>query len=218
MLSCDFRQMGFFSRRPEGAGTSLTVDMFAPNAVLRHLWTLVHDPRYFCDRTVVLVDQVIHPSDPWLTRNAIKELSRFLTPSMVAFEWGSGRSTVWIARRVKRLVSVEHHPEWYAKIAQRLRVSHLSNVDYRCCASGAAREEYASQIDEFADGSFDMVLIDGEGRNRCIRHAAPKVRVGGYIVVDNADTPGYDFTPLRSFDRRSTFNGVWRTDFFRRKA
>ena len=66
---------------------------------------------------------------------------------------------------------------------------------------------YARQIEAFPDSSFDFILIDGEERSNCIRAAARKVRVGGWIVVDNADSQ-YDNSPLFNFECRQTSNGV----------
>jgi predicted O-methyltransferase YrrM len=61
-----------------------------------------------------------HPDSPWLTSEAVVFLERSLEPDRVGFEWGSGRSTVWFARWVRRLISVEHDPLWYEQVRKRL--------------------------------------------------------------------------------------------------
>ncbi len=60
--------------------------------------------------------KVLHPAAPWLPPKAIKYLKSFLSENMVGFEWGSGRSTVFFARRVNFIVSVEHDKCWYDKV------------------------------------------------------------------------------------------------------
>jgi predicted O-methyltransferase YrrM len=70
---------------------------------------------------------------------------------------------------------------------------------------------YAKRIDEFPDDAFDLVLLDGEDRDSCIRAAARKVQCGGFVVLDNADYE-FDTAALNGDEQRSTFNGVWRTD------
>jgi hypothetical protein len=47
----------------------------------------------------------MHPDVPWLTRQAVEILEDWLKPGYVGLEWGSGRSTLWFARRVSHLTS-----------------------------------------------------------------------------------------------------------------
>lgn len=71
----------------------------------RH-WT----PRYLRDRFGVMLFQRRHPDAPGLSPEAVSLLSTLLEPTHAGLEWGSGRSTIWFARRVAELVSVEHDP------------------------------------------------------------------------------------------------------------
>jgi hypothetical protein len=50
---------------------------------------------------------------------------------------------------------------------------------------------YVTQIDAFPDSYFDVVLVDGQARPSCIKHAYPKVKPGGMLILDNADVPEY---------------------------
>ncbi|HKO93603.1 MAG TPA: hypothetical protein VJU61_20760, partial [Polyangiaceae bacterium] len=50
---------------------------------------------------------------PWIPFVARRWLARQLRPHLRVFEWGSGGSTLFLARRVAELVSVEHDAEWY---------------------------------------------------------------------------------------------------------
>jgi len=187
--------------------------MFSPTNFVRNAKTVLRNPRYLYNRVGVMVDQMVHPEDPWLTRNAVDQLASYLKPTMKGFEWGSGRSTVWLARRLEHLVSIEHNAEWHSQTKEKLTATGLLNVDYRLVPQTA----YARQIEEFPNGYFDFIVIDGEDRNNCIVAAAAKVHIGGWVVVDNADS-GYDFGPLAAFDLQQTSNGVWRTDLFTRHS
>lgn len=51
--------------------------------------------------------------------------------------------------------------------------------------------QYVTFIDRFPDHSFDIVMIDGRARTSCIKHAAPKIKKGGLLIVDNADRSYY---------------------------
>ena len=60
---------------------------------------------------------------PWWTYGAIDEVERWLAGrdgDVRAFEWGSGASTIWLARRVAEVHSVEHHAEFGAMIQEQL--------------------------------------------------------------------------------------------------
>lgn len=207
--------MSLFRRPAAAVGVPFSIYMLRPREVVRNFKTLVRNPRYFSARVAVMIDQALHPDDPWLTRTAIDEVALYVNPAMTGFEWGSGRSTLWLARRLGTLVSVEHDPAWYAEVTRKIALAGLVNVDYRLVPK-LGLKEYASQIERYPDSYFDIILIDGEDRNSCIRAAGSKIRIGGWIVIDNADID-YDFSPLSDFQLRKTSNGVWRTDLFIRR-
>jgi hypothetical protein len=171
----------------------------------RHLlrWLRSAGPEYLLDE----------PS-PWMTFDAIEVLDAYLRPGMRVFEYGSGGSTLFWAKKQAAVVSVEHDPEWYGSVRDRLGPS--SPVDYRLMQPEPGRitadsdpgdplayasedpksrqsnfRKYVTQIDEFADATFDLISIDGRARPSCIMHAAPKVKPGGLLVLDNADRPYY---------------------------
>lgn len=165
----------------------------------RH-WT----PRYLFNRFRLGVYESLHPKAPWLTPAAIRYLDAHLKGTDVALEFGSGRSTLWFARRVARLISVEHDRAWYEKVSQRLADEGVTNVDYRHCESDpnedprpwirdpscrnddeANRTDYVRTIDGFANESLDFVLIDGVHRSACAVRVIPKLRPGGLLAVDN---------------------------------
>jgi len=57
--------------------------------------------------------------------------------------------------------------------------------------AGKSFRAYASAIDGFADGSFQVVVVDGRARPACLRHAMPKVAPGGWLLLDNAERASY---------------------------
>jgi Methyltransferase domain len=202
-----------FFRKPSGVGAPLNAYMFAPRRLLAHVYLLAVNPRYFARRLGVIYYQSLHPNEPWLTADALKILRRILVGDMVGFEWGSGKSTVWLARRLRHLTSVEHDARWYEEVRGMLRHHGLSNVDLRYVPASAGSSAYAGQIFAVENVRFDFILIDGNARDACIAAAAAKVKPGGHIFLDNADS-NYDVSPLRDFNRTLTENGVWRTDIY----
>lgn len=151
-------------------------------------------PAYFVRRVMQWQHERTHDSVPWLTENAIYLLDNWIRSTDLGFEWGSGRSTIWLARRARRLISVEHDETWYARVRQLIEADHLEEVvDYRfvpCHLSGADEPDshpYADVIDQLEDESLDWVLVDGRIRLTCMRTAMAKLRVGGLLILDNAN-------------------------------
>jgi hypothetical protein len=51
--------------------------------------------------------------------------------------------------------------------------------------------KYATAIDSYQDEAFDLVLVDGRVRPSCIKHGASKVKIGGLLILDNAERDYY---------------------------
>ena len=60
---------------------------------------------------------------PWLTFGAIRFLDGWLKPGMRVFEYGCGGSTIFLAARVKEVVSVEHDEGWARRVVQQFERS-----------------------------------------------------------------------------------------------
>src|SRR5688500_11513096 len=153
----------------------------------RH-WT----PRYIADRTRWSLYQRRNPDKPWLNPTAISLLDMLLQPFDRGIEWGSGRSTVWFAKHLSHLTSVEDNAEWHAIVKRQLNVANVTNVDYRLTEpSGSSPDsDYVRIVDEFADGSLGFALVDGassDARGHCANAVIPKLAPCGLLVVDNVN-------------------------------
>lgn len=141
---------------------------------------------------------------PWITFNARKWLDRILTTEMSVFEWGSGGSTLYFAKRCGVLVSVEHDPVWFEKVASKLEG--LTNLTYKLIEphrgpgyrssdnlyKGLSFEKYCKYILNFPDNSFDLVVVDGRARNNCIKPALSKIKQEGFLMLDNSERKIYE--------------------------
>ncbi|WP_148086391.1 class I SAM-dependent methyltransferase [Micromonospora sp. HM5-17] len=124
---------------------------------------------------------------PWLTYPAVAWLERALTPATRVFEYGAGSSTSWFARpgRVREIVSVEHDPGWFARLPQppNGRIVHVP-----CTGTWWETDDDAPYVRAIADGApWDVVVIDGMGRNTCARVAADHLTATGLVVLDDTD-------------------------------
>ncbi len=156
---------------------------------IRH-WT----PRYVRDRLALMWDERKHPDWPWLTRGMIGILETWLRSRDSGLEFGSGRSTTWFAKRVARLVSVEHDPRWHAIVSAELDAlgpGVLGGVvDYRLREdgiSGAKDSGYVAVARSLASAGLDFCLVDGVARDHCARASLDILKPGGILIVDNAN-------------------------------
>lgn len=145
---------------------------------------------------------------PWWTFDSAAIVDAFLAGRRAAraFEWGSGASTLWLARRCASVVAVEHDEPW-AQVVRDL-LPEGAAVDLRAvapvAASGAPGEArsakpgwtgldfraYVDVIDEVA-GPFDVVVVDGRARQACLPRALANVAGDGIVVVDNVERSRY---------------------------
>jgi hypothetical protein len=140
---------------------------------------------------------------PWWTYAAIAEVSTWLEAHrgrpVRVFEYGSGASTFWLAKRATEVHSVEHHRGFGEMMARELEpIPHVSLEIVEPVASdhpaiGSAKEGHAGL--DFTDyvtsiasvpGEFDVVVVDGRAREACLSAALPRLAAGGIIVFDNS--------------------------------
>ena len=148
---------------------------------------------------------------PWLSPASIRILTEFLNKSMTALEYGSGRSTIYFAKRVKKLICIEHHPEWFELVSRELIKNEINNVEYIKISSQLPESkkeiekrykkefhnendvyaDYFERINDFPDLFFDFILIDGRARVECSSRAIPKLKNGGIFILDNSERRRY---------------------------
>jgi predicted O-methyltransferase YrrM len=131
---------------------------------------------------------------PWITYAAMRFLEPRVGKDLRVFEFGSGYSTLWWAKRVNRVVAVEHDAEWHKRMADRVPV----NADLRF----AVGDDYIrSAIGE----TYDIIVNDGIRRPDCAIHSVKSLRPGGVYVWDNtnerADEDGHRYLEQAGFKR-----------------
>lgn len=124
---------------------------------------------------------------PWLTPKSIEFLKSFLAvhPAAMVLEFGSGGSTIWFAEHGVTAISIEHDAEWFDKVKAELK-ARGKTADLRLLP-----RPYDSVCKEFPDEFFDLVLVDGRDRAKCVKASMPKVKTSGVIMLDNAERPEY---------------------------
>jgi predicted O-methyltransferase YrrM len=118
---------------------------------------------------------------PWMTKEANKFLINNLSYDMTVLEFGSGRSTQFYAKRVKKVYSREHHKEWFEIVTNQIK--NFANIDYKFYDNLG---KYAN-TDDIEDNSLDLVIVDGRNRVNCLLNSISKLKMGGVLVLDNAE-------------------------------
>jgi len=181
------------------------------------------------------VFNILYPQRPWTSPASILFFDKFLNYKMVGLEYGSGRSTFYFAKKLKHLISIEHHEGWYNSVKSKLTENKVENVDYYLIpkkevsankedldiyldqynelGSKKTFEDYYNKVNEYADSYFDFILIDGRSRVRCGLNAIPKLNKGGIFVLDNSERERYEplHKALDSWPKVNTTNGFTNT-------
>lgn len=117
---------------------------------------------------------------PWITLDAWRFLKKHLKPDARIFEWGSGMSTLWYERHYAEVHSVENDGGWFATLSGKARKAHLYLLD---------GSRYAEKIRDFPAEYFDLIVVDGIDRLRCLKEASRHLKRSGLLMIDNTDWP-----------------------------
>lgn len=122
---------------------------------------------------------------PWNTYSYIKFIEPRLKNDFDVFEYGSGNSTIWYAKRIGTIKSVENDKDWYNLISKTLPAN--AELIYRELSYGG---DYCKEINK-ADKKYHIVIIDGRDRNNCLLNAENNLTEDGVIIFDNSESEEY---------------------------
>ena len=147
-------------------------------------WT----PAYVIDRLAILHFQRKRAEMvPLFAVGAIQFLERYLTKTDRVFEYGCGFSTVWLAKRVGAIISVDDDRIWYDRIrpllppGAELLFANSKNAE----GNIALESDYIDTIKAYEPESFDLVIIDGQARAYTAVAALDRVKKGGILCWDD---------------------------------
>lgn len=153
---------------------------------------------------------------PWITFNAIEFIEKRLSSESKVFEFGGGGSTLFFLKHNATVFTVEHDEGWFKKLDETVKEKkytkwtgffikaesglyvtepEISNPLHYATSDEFYKnthfKNYSSKIDEFANETFDVVLVDGRSRVSCIYHSISKIKKNGLLVLDNSDRTYY---------------------------
>jgi len=174
----------------------------SPRGRVAHLRTLLalHRP-----------EDLIRMDLAWWTYEAMDEVERFLASrggTARVLEFGSGASTVWLARRCGSLRSVEHDERWAVRVRELLRTApglrcspsvHVPPVpaSQRPAVPSGAPSGQGLDFEAYVDAPrawgerYDLVLVDGRAREEALRRSLPLLAPGGLALLDDSQRRRY---------------------------
>lgn len=139
---------------------------------------------------------------PWLPIDAIEFLEQNLKVDFVGLEFGCGSSSFWFSKLVKKIYSVESDPSWCQEISELIKNFSVDNIILIChpcemkniyaidTETDESYSEYSNSVIKIGE-ELDFVLVDGVSRSLCIEKSLKKIKLGGYLIIDNAERPAY---------------------------
>jgi len=115
-------------------------------------------------------------------------------------EWGCGGTTLYFLQNLKgkKLTSIEHHPEWYAKVKQvcdydnhefhLIEGQHIGNNATPFEENPSGLHDYIS----FTGEDVDTILVDGVARSSCLTMAYIKYP-NATVFLHDANRDWYNF-------------------------
>lgn len=125
---------------------------------------------------------------PKLNLQTIEFLKKIITPESLVFETGSGNSTIWFGKRVKRVVALEDNKNWYELIQKFIKEENLRNVKLYFDPSYPTKQ-FREVLQDEDIIEYDIVLHDGPYiaglRIPAMKFIHLFVKPGGYLIVDD---------------------------------
>lgn len=116
---------------------------------------------------------------PWYTYSSIDYLKTLDFSSSQVFEFGSGNSSFWWARRAREVVSVEDNYAWFTFVKDKI-------LENQRLIFAKSKEEYLNSLKD-SPNKFDVIIVDGNHRLECCEIAINKIENNGIIILDNTD-------------------------------
>jgi len=118
---------------------------------------------------------------PWFTYPALEYLESLDYSEAVIFEWGSGNSSRYFASRCLSIESIESDQSWYNHQLQVIRPNQsITYIELN-------HERYPHSILTAKFDSYDLIIVDGQQRQKCMEQAIHKIKNSGIIILDNSD-------------------------------
>ena len=129
--------------------------------------------------------EIILKKEPWVNEKYRKDYEGFLEEifnlGAEVIEFASGGSSLYIAEKVKSLVTLEHDSVWHEVMQEAIAKEGISNITLYF------DQDYHKNF-HCEESSFDVAIVDvweDPRRTSCIETAMNCLRSGGYLIFHN---------------------------------
>lgn len=142
---------------------------------------------------------------PWIVKEAIEFLLNLINENMIGLEFGSGSSTFWFAKNIKKIISIENDEKWFIYMKELINDNKIENIELilkKCKMNDFSKIKDDIEItSEYIDYSnvilenrdVDFIFIDGVARSLCILNAIEILKPGNLLIIDNAERINYSY-------------------------
>lgn len=152
---------------------------------------------------------------PWLTYSFIDFLENRLNKEQSIFEFGSGNSTRYFAKRVNNISSLEHDKAWYETGLK----NKPQNADLIFCELDADGNYCRGAIN--TKQKFDIIIIDGRDRVNCCLQSIEALKEDGILILDDSERERYNggrIALLEKGFKELSFSGISPGFFYRKET
>ena len=157
--------------------------------------TYFYDHKKYSEVVSNLEELLLLP--PNIKKENFELIKKYLHKDAVVLEFGSGYSTLAIAKEVKHIYSVENRLYWFSLITILHEILQITNVTMALYASDNTVSEQQFRAateyvmfpqrvkDNYGCEKYDVVIVDGALRGRCLEAAYPFMHENSVAIVDN---------------------------------
>lgn len=117
---------------------------------------------------------------PWMNYSFVEFITPRLKPNFNIFEYGSGNSSIYFAKYVNKVVSVEHNSDWF-KLIKSVLPANASIMHVQSDTNG----HYAN-APLTLDRKFHMIIVDADDRTNCLFKAIDALTPDGVLLLDDS--------------------------------
>ena len=127
---------------------------------------------------------------PWMTYPFIDFITTQLNSDQQIFEFGSGSSTLFFAKRVKKIIAVESNKKWFEAMKIKIAALGIKNIELVLIENAITNSQYENYTKQFST-KFDFIIIDSLKRFECAKNSFTSLKDNGRLILDDSERKNY---------------------------
>lgn len=127
---------------------------------------------------------------PWMTYPFIEFISDKLNKSHKIFEFGFGASTLFFAKKVRKVVAIESNAMWFQMMQIKIKDQSIDNIEIILMEDALLNLKYEKSAVDYNE-KFDFIFIDSLKRFECAKNSIAALKKEGMLILDDSQRKGY---------------------------